>query len=317
MTIQLDGKRIAFLSNHFSGLVKLEYLLKNKFPIDTVITGSSEQATAAGLVGWEDFSKICSANGIQSHTVQKLSLQTEEDLAFFQKEKFDLLLISGWQRLIPSEILSTLKNGAIGEHGSSYFLPKGRGRAPVGWSIAEGGERFVLHLFQATPEADDGAVIDFHAFEITPHDDIKSIYYKIGIASAMLTIKNAENIFNDRPVVKVEASDEPTYFRKRSEKDDYINWEASTTSIYNHIRATSPPYPSAKALLNGAVIKINKAVPFDKFLHFFSARVGEILFIFPDKSLLVKTVDGTLLIKEYECSAAIHSGMIFQSETKE
>jgi methionyl-tRNA formyltransferase len=306
-----SGRRVAFLSAHVSGLVKLEYLQRHGFQAATIVTIPADIAAKNKVAGHVDFRAIAAKHGIPIHYVEQFPMAGHADREYFEAQKFDLLLISGWQRLVPDAILRTLRVGAIAEHGSGHYLPMGRGRAPVGWSIVHGHTRFVLHLFMATPGADDGPILDVKSFDINPHDSIATVYYKIGICSAQLFLKNQEAVFSGAARWMKAAKIEPTYFPKRTDADDAIDWKASTAEIYNHIRASSSPYPNARATLNGRVMRIEAAAPFDQRLDFFSEAIGEILAVFPDGSVLVKTVDGTLLLKEYSYDGPIEAGMCF------
>ena len=57
------------------------------------------------------------------------TLKSDRELAFFANENIDLVILGGWQRLVPPQILAQI-NIAIGQHGSSENLPRGRGRSP-------------------------------------------------------------------------------------------------------------------------------------------------------------------------------------------
>ena len=94
------------------------------------------------------------------------------------------------------------------------------------------------------------------------------------------------------------------FFRKIHYKDDYINWKNTTFKIYNLIRACRKPYPMAKSKLGNKIFYINEAYPFDNFIDK-KIKAGTITNIFPDQSLLVKTMDGRILIKEYLCEKKI------------
>ncbi len=304
--------KVAYLSNHFSGQVKLHYLLREQFPIDTIVTLTPQLAEIYHVAGYVDFQIEAARFDIPIRQAQSFNLKSESDLSFFEKQAFDVLLISGWQRIVPANILNTLSIGAIAEHGSAEYLPRGRGRSPINWSIIEGKKRFVLHIFKATPDVDAGPIIDYDTFQITPFDNIKTVYYKAAICSAQLLQKNWEAIVTGRVQYKCPASTEPTFFRKRTEKDDFIDWTQSTESIHNHIRAITSPYPQAKTKLNGKIFYIQQAIPFDNSLDCFEAPIASILFQFPVGSLLVKTTDGTLLIQSYQYDGQPELGQTFE-----
>jgi len=306
----VESKKIAFLSSHFSGAIKLIYLLKKKIRIDTIITISDQIADKANVSGYYDFSRIANENGIDIYYVQKFDLSGSDDAKFFRNNDFDILLISGWQRLISEDVLNSLRIGAIGEHGSSEYLPRGRGRSPVNYTIMENRRRFVVHIFKADSTADSGDIIDKDVFQINDFDDVYSVYSKFALSSARLFIKNYEKIMIDNWEPLNEADIVPTYYRKIQEKDNYICWDKSTSEIYNKIRANTHPYPGAKSKIDSSVVTIWRAQPFDYNYEDFNRQFGEVIFCFPNNDFIVKTSDGLLLVTNYDYKMKINEGNI-------
>ena len=66
--------------------------------------------------------------------------------------------------------------------------------------------------------------------------------------------------------------------------------------IYNLVRASTAPYPMAKTYYKNNIVFISKLIPFN-FFKFKNIKEGTIIEKFYDDSLLVKTLDGDVLIK--------------------
>ena len=175
------NSKIVFCGCSSAGLEVLDFLISKNFEISHIISLNSQQATQYNVSGYTSFDEIARKNNIPIYFPKTYSLKDNDDISFFEKNNFDLLLLGGWQRLIPEIILSKLKIGGIGFHGSSEFLPKGRGRSPVNWSLIEGKTQFILHAFLMTPGIDDGDVITHEIFDINQWDTCQTIYYKISI----------------------------------------------------------------------------------------------------------------------------------------
>ena len=307
-----DKVKIAYLSNHFSGAIKLNYLLNEGFKVDYIVTISEKQAESNKISGYFDFTQIAHMNKINLHIVEKFNLRSKADIGFFNKNKFDLLLISGWQRLVPSEILNTLKIGAIGEHGSSEYLPRGRGRSPINWTIIQGRERFVMHIFLASTGADEGKIIDKENIIVNIFDDIYTVYTKAALASARLFLKRYREIITNTWQGLKEAKIKPTYLEKKNYRDDFLDWMQPTRELYNKVRAITHPYPGAKSKVSNKLLLIWKVQPFDFELDDFDKKFGQVLKVFPDNSFVVKTIDGSLLIREYDYNGRIKEGDILE-----
>lgn len=304
----INNLKIAYLSCHFSGAIKLDYLLTKKLKPVSIITISQKLAALNKISGFFDFNQLAKKNNIEVYCVKSFNLKDTQDINFFSNSNFDLLLISGWQRLIPEQILRTLKIGAVGEHGSSEYLPRGRGRSPINWSIIQGRNRFILHLYMANSSADSGKIIDKTSFVINKFDNVYSIYTKMALCSGQMFVNKLPELINKswRPIKT--AKIDPNYFDKRTLKNDFINWNNSTEEIYNHVRATTRPYPGAKSKIGSQIIIIWSAQPYDLDFEDFDKKFGEVTWVFPNKEFLVKTIDGTLIINEYEYPTKVKKG---------
>ena len=292
------NSKIVFCGCSSAGLEVLDFLISKNFEISHIVSLNSQQATQYKVSGYASFDEIAKKNNIPIYFPKTYSLKDNDDISFFEKNNFDLLLLGGWQRLIPEIILSKLKIGGIGFHGSSEFLPKGRGRSPVNWSLIEGKTQFILHAFLMTPGIDDGDVITHEVFDINQWDTCQTIYYKISIIQkqilAEIIPKLVSNNFKHIP-----QTGEPSYYEKRTPDDGLIDWSKSVHEIYNFVRALTRPYPGAFTFLNGQRLNIWKSQPFDSKIKY-ESKNGQIVEKFSTGDFVVNCKDGLLLITDYE-----------------
>ena len=297
------NSKIVFCGCSSAGLEVLDFLISKNFEISHIISLNSQQATQYNVSGYASFDEIARKNNIPIYFPKTYSLNDSEDIGFFEKNNFDLLLLGGWQRLIPEIILSKLKIGGIGFHGSSELLPKGRGRSPVNWSLIEGKTQFILHAFLMTPGIDDGDVITHEIFDINEWDTCQSLYYKISIIQkrilAEIIPKLVSNNFKHTP-----QTGEPSYYAKRTPDDGLIDWSKSVHEIYNFVRALTRPYPGAFTFLNGQRLNIWKSQPFDSKIKY-ESKNGQIVEKFSTGDFVVGCKDGLLLITDYEGTVTV------------
>ena len=71
------------------------------------------------------------------------------------------------------------------------------------------------------------------------------------------------------------------------------------------------PFPGAFCFCNGEKITVWSAHPFDEMLDFSMYAPGEIIDIF-DKKLIVRTLDGSLLVEDYESEIELEPGMLLE-----
>lgn len=308
------NNKIVMAGCHQSGWEKIKYLLLNGIKISYFVSLTSEQAEKYRVSGYKSFEDLAKDYNIPIYYPEKYSLKSEKDIRFFQEQKFDLLITGGWQRLIPKKILETLRIGGIGGHGSSEFLPRGRGRSPINWSLIEGKRRFIIHLFLMAPEADDGDIIDCEMFDINEFDTCKTLYYKTSIVSKRMTLRNIPKLLSG-DFQRQKQRGEPTYYPKRTPEDGLIDWSKTVFEIYNFIRALAKPYPGAFTYLNGQKMMIWAAQPFDTRIAYYGKNVGEIVEVFHDGFFVVNCFSGLLLVTEFdiEYSDMVIEGAILES----
>ena len=291
-----DTLKIAICSIHQQGLDLARFLAGNGFEVSCLITISkklAEKNNASGKVDYLD-------QVIPVRYCKKYSLNSEEDLDFFEKEKFDILLLGGWQRLIPETILKTLKIGALGQHGSPYFLPMGRGRSPINWAILNGDKKLTWNLIWLKAGVDDGDIAAYRDFQITEFDTVQTIYYKVSIVIKRMVLSVLGKIKNGEPLDNIKQEGEPSYYGQRTPSMGEINWDKSSHEIHRLVRATTEPYPCAFFTANEVKHFIIDAQPFDDFLDYHKSKNGEVVEVFGSK-LLIKCGSGLLLINKYKC----------------
>ncbi len=291
--------RFVMCGCHEGGLKAIIGLLEAGYRFECFVCLTPDQAYKYNISGYYDYRDLAESRGIKIYIPHSYSLTSDEDLEFFQVQKFDLLIQGGWQRLFPEQIIRALSIGALGLHGSADLLPKGRGRSPMNWSLIEDRKRFLMHLFMIKPGVDDGDIIAIKDYDITCFDDIETLYFKYAIVYRRLLLENLPSILS-RKFSTVPQLGEPTYYPKRSPDDGLINWDLMDVfQIYNLIRASTKPYPGAFAELDLGLIRIWRCRPFDSRIIYTSARYGEIVERFENR-LIINCRGGLLLLDEWE-----------------
>ena len=299
-------------------------------PVDLVITISPEVTKKNQVSGYKGLSVLTEKYGIPVHEADSYFLTDEKTQGFLDENEFDIGISMGWQRLIPPSVLEKFKLGMYGFHGNCGYLPFGRGRSPLNWSIILGDTRFNLNLFRYDEKADSPNVFATEMFSITAHDDIRTAQYKNMICSKNLIKKLLKAYQEDRITIKTQSKDFDSWYNKRTEVDGKVDFHARTREIYNLIRGVAAPFPGAFAYVkenneNDSEIRyrnncesqsaqenkiiIWQAHPFDEMIDFAEYEPGEVIDLF-DEKLVIRTVDGSLLIDKYECRRKIRTGDI-------
>jgi methionyl-tRNA formyltransferase len=291
--------KVVLLGVQKQGLEIAEYLLEQGIPITDIVTIDEKESIRQKASGWIDYTKEESCSRINVHHCKHYGLKSEEDYEFFQRKRFDLLILGGWQRLIPENILRTVKYGGIGQHGSSDFLPKYRGRSPLNWSIILGKKRLVWHLFEMTPNVDDGDIIDFEIFDITEWDTCETMYFKVSIAVKNMLKRTIPGILNRKEgkQIRTKQQGQVSFYSKRTPEDGKIDWNKSIYELHRLIRGVTFPYPGAFTFKGESKVIIWEAQPFSQNLPFYiDKQYGEIVEVFSKDRYVVKAEEGLLLV---------------------
>lgn len=278
-------------------------------PVDLVITISPEVTKKNQVSGYKGLSVLTERYGIPVHEADSYFLTDEKTQNFMKENEFDIGISMGWQRLVPKSVLDCFRYGVYGFHGNCGYLPFGRGRSPLNWSIILGDSRFNLNLFRYDENADSPNVFATEMFSITPHDDIRTAQYKNMICSKNLIHKLLKAYQEDNIVIRTESKDFDSWYNKRTAVDGKIDFHARTRDIYNLVRGVAAPFPGAFAMIGEEKVTIWKAHPFDEMIDFSAYAPGEVIDIFDEKPV-IRTIDGSLLIDSYESAHPIQVGDI-------
>jgi methionyl-tRNA formyltransferase len=297
-------KKVAVVGCKFTTKELILGLERHGFIIDHCVTIGPDKAEEQKVAGYYDLSEFLRSNSIPYTVAARYDLRSEEDEKSLLSLGMDMLFVIGWERLIPEWWLKKLSIGAFGMHGSSRPLPHGRGRSPLNWSLIQNKNIFYTHMIKYSPGIDDGPIVDFQKFDITPFDDIMTLHFKNTLAMIKLGVKNLPALIDGTATSTPQPKDDTaTYYPKRVAEDGIIYWTDNTLGIYNLVRAVTKPYPGAFTYLDDnkdLKVFIWQAFPFDTKLKWDDGLPGEILEVFDNGMFVVKTADSTLLVKESE-----------------
>ena len=285
----------------------VNFIQEHICPVDLVVTISPEVTKKNQVSGYKGLSGLTEKYGIPVQEADSYFLTDEKTQKFFTENEFDIGISMGWQRLIPKSVLDRFAYGIYGFHGNAGYLPFGRGRSPLNWSIILGDTRFNLNLFRYDEKADSPNVFATEMFSITPQDNIRTAQYKNMICSKNLIKKLLAAYKEGNISVRTDSKDFDSWYNKRTAADGKIDFHGRTREIYNLIRGVAAPFPGAFAYAGEEKVTVWEAQPFDEMIDFSAYAPGEVIDVF-DGHPIVRTVDGSLLIKKYESAKELQAG---------
>ena len=228
---------------------------------------------------------------------------------FIDSLKPDLILVVGYRKLFPNQILQIPKYGVFGLHAS--LLPHLRGFAPLNWAILNNDSYSGVTLFKMDKGTDTGNIVDQESV------CIKSLYISelrkiIAQLSVKLVEKNIPLILSGKNYFKKQPL-EGTYGSYRVPGDGLINWNDKSIDIFNLIRSGESGY-NAFTFLDGKKLYVKKAILQSHSSRYFG-DAGQICRFLEDGSVLIKTGDGVINITRvcFEGENEVNSGVILKS----
>ena len=142
----------------------------------------------------------------------------------------DAAFLLGCSRIVPAEILRRNRQNLV-VHGSD--LPRGRGFSPVPWQVLEGRNRIPIVLFQAEETLDSGPIYFRDAIELDGTELLDEIRTKTWQKIEGLIGRFLEG---HRTALPVPQHGEPTFYPKRTRKDDELDPAMTLASQFDHLR---------------------------------------------------------------------------------
>ncbi len=288
---------IYFLSTLGIGIDYCE-MIKQQVPIAGIIGLSDRPATDA-ISGYVCHADYCAQNGFDFVPVESYALKADEDKAKLLALPIDVLIIGGWQRLIPDWLIQHCRLGVIGSHGSAYGITGGRGRSPEGWALISGKRTFSISIFRVDPGCDSGEVIATRQYPLSPLDDIHSATTQTLAHTADMTIECLRHCRGR--ITGVTQTGTARYLPQRIPADGAIDWRRSATEIHNFVRALARPYPGAFVeLADGVKLMIWRSIPMATLPSQTAQSPGSVLRLLSQNGrFIVQTGSGVLCVTEF------------------
>lgn len=264
------------------------------------LSDKADRTSAAGFTAASSLTDLPSTRVIE---VDDYSLRSAADRERIEQEEIDILLVVGWQRLVPSWLIDHCTCGVVGLHGSANGISAGRGRSPQNWAILLGAPSFELAAFLIDPGVDSGAVLSARRFAYTEHDDIASSYMKTVLVSADM-LKDIVADW-DGAIASASAQDdaEALYLPQRLPEDGGIDWNQPMATVRAQVAALTRPYPGACCDSPTGRIKVWSARPIGDLPLTASSAPGQVMMSTVAGALVVRAGDGFVAVDDFTVEA--------------
>ena len=246
-SIRNEQMKLCIFGNKTATKELITQLINSGLDISYLVTLDADKAKKSKIAGQDNrLIKFASNQKIQAFNPENYSLKSTRDISFFQTQKFDLGLCTGWQRLIPKPIIDSFSHGVFGWHGSGFRFPNGRGRSPLNWSLRLGMKQVYHNCFKYAYGVDDGVVYETEVIPIEESDYIADVQRKALEHIKDSSLRLIAEINNGGVNLKHQPTHPYITFPALDESSGEIFPELmSCDQTINLIRSCSRPFPGA------------------------------------------------------------------------
>lgn len=261
--------RIIFMGTPDFSVPCLEALIKS----DNEVVGVFTQPDKPKGRGYELTSppvKQCALNN-NLPVFQPTSMRNGEALEIINSLKADLIIVVAYGKILPQEILDSVKYGCINIHAS--LLPKLRGAAPIQWSILNGEAETGVTSMQMDVGLDTGDMLIKKAIKITENITAEELFDRLSKMGAEVLLETIDALKNGE--LKPEKQDDSlsNYAPIITKELCPIDFTKSAIEVHNKVRGLYS-WPIATTIINGKKFKIHKSRILEEI---FSGNPGEVV----------------------------------------
>lgn len=203
----------------------------------------------------------------------------------------DLILVTGFPRLLPPEVLALPRLGCVNAHPA--LLPAYRGPDPIFWQFYNGEPELGLTLHRMDGTFDTGAILAQGSAPIGPDETPDDVFPKLFEIAPPLIITALEKVIAGDPGTSQDPA-RASYAPVPGMDERRVNWNRTAQQIHNQVRACFGS--GALAVVGDEERLIHRARLAPEFVTS-GVAPGEII-LSTEAGALIQTGEGALLIEE-------------------
>jgi methionyl-tRNA formyltransferase len=280
--------RIVFMGTPVSAAVSLGALLDDGHDVAAVYTQPDRPAGRGKKLQESPVKLEAQRHGIRVE--QPTRLRDPEVERCLLDLAADCMVVVAYGRILPSNLLSACRLGAVNVHFS--LLPKYRGAAPVNWAIANGETVTGVTTMLMDEGLDTGPMLLHERTPIGPEETAPELMERLAVMGGELLVRTLREL----PVIEPREQDgvSASYAPILKREDGCVNWMLAARDIVNRLRGFQP-FPGSFSFLNGQKVTFWKAEAEDTG----GGKPGEITVARGD-DLIIGCGEGCLRIREIQ-----------------
>lgn len=275
--IQNTSRYVFFGSPRFAEII-LEKLIAGGVPPVAVVTNPDKPFGRKKILTPPPVKVLAKKNNIKVFQPAKIDVDFISEM---QKLEPELAVIAAYSKIVPNELISVPKYGAIGIHPS--LLPKYRGASPIQGALLEGETITGVTLYKVDEKVDHGPIYAQSEAKIEPADGYLELEANLAELGARMFIEILPKFSAGEIVAKEQDHSFATLTKKFKTEDGFIAAEnlaqamsgensSEAEHILGMIRALNPD-PGTWTLKNNKRIKLLKARLNEKKLELITIQI--------------------------------------------
>ena len=181
----------------------------------------------------------------------------EETAARVRDAEADVMVACNWRTWIAPEIFAAPRLGTLNVHDS--LLPAYAGFAPLNWALINGEQEVGITAHVMDERLDRGSIILQPRVTVEPTDTIGDLFSKTLVLFGPTTVQALDHMEHGTGERRPQDLSRATFFHKRADEDNRIDWTWPAQDIVNLVRAQADPYPNAYSFDGPARLRVRSA----------------------------------------------------------
>lgn len=169
----------------------------------------------------------------------------------------DVMVVANWRTWLPPEVFSLPRLGTLNVHDA--LLPAYAGFAPLNWALINDEPEVGVTAHMMNAEFDAGDIVLQRSTPITDDDVVTDLFDRTLAMFGPITVDALELIGSGRTDWTPQDRRAASYFHRRGEEENRIDWTWPARDIFNLVRAQVDPYPNAYCFHGTQRLRVLKA----------------------------------------------------------
>jgi len=167
----------------------------------------------------------------------------------------DVLVVAAYGRILPQEVLSLPRHGALNAHAS--ILPRYRGAAPIHWAVARGEKTTGITIMQMDEGLDTGDIVLVRTLDIGPEETTPGLHDRLAPLAGE-AVEQALRMLAAGPLPRVpQDSSQATLAPVLRKEDGFLDLRQGAVELERRVRAFVP-WPGTTLFRAGRPLKVHR-----------------------------------------------------------